>query len=230
MRLVLSVLLIALCAGSAFAGEPSISFESVMLERSWEPTPEVLAFPLGAVQTEESAAQADTTNKALDDMLAEFMNDPASTELAYDSWTLTAHRYVGYTILLAAGAQAILGSYTWDQEKQGKIPDTVDAHKYLGYTIVGLSLAQTTLGFYNFRQMKDRETGKTKRWIHLTLSTLATAGFIAGAAIAYNSRQEIESGEAGLEGKTFDDLYGTHQTVEILSVTSVFLTAIVVVW
>jgi hypothetical protein len=78
--------------------------------------------------------------------------------------------------------------------------------------------------------MKDRDTGKTKRWVHLTLSTLATAGFVAAAVIASNSRDEIDSGEAALEQKNFGDLYDTHRAVGILSTASVFLTAIVVVW
>ena len=105
---------------------------------------------------------------------------------------------------------------------------TADAHKFLGYTLVGLSLAQTGLGYYNFWNMRDRKTGTTKRWVHLTLSTLATAGFVAAAVIARNSREEIDSGQ--IDGKTFGDLYDTHRMVGIISTASVFLTAIVVVW
>jgi hypothetical protein len=163
-------------------------------------------------------------------MLSQFMADPDARELSYDSRTLTAHRFLGYAILVGAGTQAILGAVTYAEEKDGKIPNTADAHKYLGYTIVGLSVAQTALGFYHFWAMRDRETGKTKRWVHLTLSTLATAGFIAAAAIANNSREEIDSAQAGLGGKTFGDLYDSHRAVGILATASVFLTAIVIVW
>ncbi len=186
---------------------------------------------LGSAEYDSSTAEPDTTtNRALDDMLEQFMDEKSATELSYDSWTLPAHRFLGYAVLIGAGAQVVLGAMTYDEGEEGKVSDTADAHKVLGYTIVGLSVAQTALGFYNFWEMRDRETGQTKRWVHLTLSTLATAGFIAAAVIANNSREEIDSGQAGTEGKTFEDLYDTHRTVGILSVASVFLTAIVIVW
>ena len=183
-----------------------------------------------AIQSEETTP-ADTTNEALANMLSEFMADPESKEIAYDSWTTEAHRYLGYAILVGAVTQMALGFYTYNEEKDGgKEPGTADVHKYLGYTIVGLSVAQTSLGFYNFWKMRHRETGRTKRWVHMGLSTLATAGFIAAAVIANDSREQIESGEAGIEGKTFDDLYNDHRTVGILATTSVVLTAVVIAW
>ena len=230
VKAVLPLLMIAIAAGSACADEPSFSFGNLMMDRLLIPAAE-LSFQLPAERSHDSVvAPADTTNKALDDLLSQFMADPSSTDLSYDGWTLTAHRFLGYTILAGVATQAILGVYTYNKEKDGGVPGTADVHKYLGYTIVGLSVTQTALGFYNFWQMRDRETGKTKRWAHLTLSTLATAGFIAAAAIAYNARQDIESGQADADGKTFQDLYDTHRAVGILATASVLLTAIVIVW
>jgi hypothetical protein len=223
---VFSVLLAIACAGVACAGPGSLSFGDLMMRRAL-----VSDAGLGIAVDDSSAVPPDTaTNKALDVMLRGFMSDESSTDLKYDSWTLTAHRFLGYAVLAGAAAQVVLGAVTYNEEKDGTVADTKDAHKYLGYTIVGLSVTQTALGYYNFYQMRHRETGRTKRWVHLTLSTLATAGFITAAAIAYNAREEIDSGQAGAEGKTFSDLYDTHRTVGILSAASVFLTAIVIVW
>jgi cytochrome b561 len=220
------VCLTALCTLGGVARAETLSAAGLMLERASVSDLALLT------EADSAAADPDTaSNKALDDMLMQFKTREQSTELAYDSWTLPVHRFLGYAILVGAAAQIVLGAMTYDEEEDGgPVPDTVDAHKYLGYTMVGLSIVQTGLGFYNFWQMKDRETGKTKRWVHLTLSTLATAGFITAAAIAANSREEIDSGQASAEGKTFQDLYDTHRTVGILSAASVFLTAIVIVW
>lgn len=231
----LTAVMVLFCCGGARAAEPSFSFGTIMMDRAAIVPYNGLVYGANPTETavastDTTAAPADTTNKALDAMLAQFMNNPKSTDLSYDSWTMTAHRYLGLAVVVGAGVQAILGAITYNQEKDGNTAATADAHKYLGYTIVGLSIAQTSLGYYNFYQMRGRETGKTKRWVHLTLSTLATAGFIAAAAIANNSRSEIQSGQAGVEGKTFGDLYNTHATVGALSTLSVMLTAVVIIW
>ena len=139
---------------------------------------------VGTRVAEDGDAPADTTNKALDDMLAEFMADPDAKEISHDSWTYATHRFLGYAVLIGAVTQAALGIYTYNQRKEdpGTVPGTVDAHRYLGYTIVGLSVVQTGIGFYNFWKIRDRDTGRKKRWVHLGLSTLATAGFIAATS------------------------------------------------
>jgi len=240
----IAIVLLSMGLDPSFADTPSFSFGSIMMDRVAGSAESVSvssgsimmgrvvdgAESASALRLQDGDAPADTTNKALDDMLAEFMADPNSKEISHDSWTYTAHRFLGYAVLIGAVTQAALGIYTYNQEKDGTVPGTADAHKYLGYTIVGLSVAQTGLGFYDFWKIRDRDTGKTKRWVHLGLSTLATAGFIAAAVIANDSREQIESGQAGLEGKTFEDLYGDHRTVGLLATTSVVLTAIVIVW
>ncbi len=53
---------------------------------------------------------------------------------------------------------------------------------------------------------------------------------LTAAAIAYNSRQDIEDGTAAEEGKTFDDLYSNHRTAGIVSGISVLFTVIVIEW
>lgn len=225
MRILLVALVLTMVCGAATAETPSFLFGSLMMDRAID------GDGRGAWHLQESgAASPDTTNRALDDMLAQFMADPAATDISYDSWTYTAHRFLGYAILAGAATQVVLGAYTYNKEKDGERPGTIDAHRYLGYTIVGLSVTQTGLGFYNFRKMRDRDAGKIKRWVHLGLSTLATAGFIAAAVIAADSREQIESGQADIEGKTIEDLYSDHRTVGILATTSVVLTAIVIVW
>jgi len=174
---------------------------------------------------------ADTSgNAALEEMLSRFEQTPEASALPYDSWTWTLHRYMGYAIVATSLTQVVLGSITWDARKAGREPSTKTAHKYLGYTTAGLSLAQSSLGYVNFWKMRGKDSGRTKRIVHLGLSTLATAGFVTAAVLAYNARQDIESGKAGRENKTFDDLYSNHRTVGVLSGASVLLTVIVIEW
>ncbi len=188
------------------------------------------SFALRLPDVSQQAAPDTVRNRALEDMLSTFKQNPEVAALPYDSWTFTVHRYLGYTIVAATLAQVILGTITWDARKAGKEPGTKTAHKYLGYTTAGLSVAQSSLGYVNFWKLRDKESGKTKRIIHLGMSTLATAGFVTAAAIAYNARQDINDGTAAREGKTFDDLYSNHRTAGILSATSVLLTVIVIEW
>lgn len=230
LRLLLVSFLMVVTTSVALADEPSFTFGTLMMDRALIGPDESFVVVVAVQAGDTASAPADTTNPALNELLAQFMADPESTDLSYDSWTMTAHRYLGWAVVIGAGAQAILGIVTYNKEKNGEIPSSADAHKYLGYTIVGLSVAQTTLGYYNFWQMRDRDTGKTKRWVHLTLSTLATAGFIAAAVIASDAREEIESGQAAIEGKTFEELYDPHAVAGTLAVTSVLLTAVVIVW
>jgi len=183
-----------------------------------------------SVLPQESSAPDTVHNRALEDMLSNFTRTQETAELPYDSWTFTAHRYLGYAIVAATATQIILGSMTWNARKEGKEPGTKSAHKYIGYTTAGLSLAQSTLGYVDFWKLRGKESGKTKRMVHLGLSTLATAGFVTAAAIAYNSRQDIEDGTAAEEGKTFDDLYSNHRTAGIVSGISVLFTVIVIEW
>ncbi len=179
---------------------------------------------------DEPAPPDTLQNRALQNMLSEFQQKPETTKLPYESWTFTAHRYLGYAILAATVTQVILGSMTWDARKAGKEPGTKTAHKYIGYSTAGLSLAQSTLGYTNFWKLRDKESGKTKRIVHLGLSTLATAGFVTAAALSYSARQDINDGTAAAEGKTFDDLYSTHRTAGIVSGVSVLLTIAVIEW
>jgi hypothetical protein len=169
-------------------------------------------------------------NRALEEMLSQFQQKPETTKLPYESWTFTAHRFLGYAIVAATVTQIILGSITWDARKAGEEPGTKTAHKYIGYATAGLSLAQSSLGYTNFWKLREKESGKTKRIVHLGMSTLATAGFVTAAAMAYNARQDINDGTAAAEGKTFDDLYSKHRTAGIVSGVSVLLTVAVIEW
>jgi len=229
VRVLLSALLTLVYASAASTAEPAQLFTGVLTSAA--STAESAQLSSGMLESAAYPSVPDTTtNKALEEMLAQFVAGSGTAELAYDSWTLTAHRYLGFAIVAATGAQVVLGSITWDQRKRGKEPSTLDAHKYLGYSIAGTALAQSLFGYYNFWKMRDRSTGKGKRWIHLTLSSLATAGFVAAAVIANNSRNDIEDGTAALEKKTFDDLYGNHRSVAIWTTASVLLTVTVIVW
>jgi cytochrome b561 len=183
-----------------------------------------------AVLPQQSAAPDTIHNPALEQMLSQYKQRPDATDLPYDSWTFDVHRYLGYTILAATVAQIVLGSMTWDARKAGEEPSTKTAHKYLGYTTAGLSLAQTSLGYVNFWKLRGKQSGNNKRLFHLGLSTVATAGFVTAAAIAYNARREIDDGTAAAEGDTFDDLYSNHRTAGIISGVSVLLTVIVIEW
>jgi hypothetical protein len=194
------------------------------------PASDLIALPLAA-QSQQSTTPADTvSNRTLDRLLTEFEQTPAASQLPYDSWTFTVHRYLGYAIVAATVTQVILGSRTWDARKAGREPSTKTAHKYLGYSTAGLSLVQSSLGFANYWQLRDKPSGKVKRTIHLGLSSLATAGFVTAAVIARNARHDINDGTAAKEGKTFDDLYSKHRTTGILSGVSVLLTVIVIEW
>lgn len=169
-------------------------------------------------------------NPALEEMLTQFKQNPETTKLPYDSWTFTAHRYLGYAIVAATATQVILGWITWQARMDGKEPSTKTAHKYIGYTTAGLSLAQSSLGYANFWKLRDKESGRTKRIVHLGMSTLATAGFVTAAVIAYNARQDINNGTAAAEGRTFYDLYSNHRTVGMISGVSLLLTVAVIEW
>jgi len=185
---------------------------------------------LSSAPPEQPAAPDTSRNRALEEMLTQFKQKPDTQELPYESWTFNVHRYLGYAIVAATVTQVILGSITWDARKAGTEPSTKTAHKYIGYTTAGLSLAQSSLGYTNFWKLREKESGKTKRIVHLGLSTLATAGFVTAAALAYNARKEINDGTAAAEGKTFDDLYSKHRTAGIVSGASVLLTVVVIEW
>lgn len=146
-----------------------------------------------------------------------------------NSWTFTSHRYLGYTTLVGATANVVLGVITWNQYKTRGKPSSGlrTTHRALGYTTVGLSVATSTLGFINFWKLRNKKIGKTRRIVHMTLSTLATIGFITTASIAYNSRKTLESGSGT---KTFFELYSNHRTVALISAGSVLLTIGVVIW
>ena len=207
---------------------------SLMLVMSFVPAVRSSAQNAGAFQLlspmEQTAPPDTARNRALEDMLSEFQQQPETRTLPYESWTFTAHRYLGYAIVAATLTQAILGSMTWDARKAGREPGTKTAHKYIGYTTAGLSLAQSSLGSANFWKLRDKESGKTKRIVHFGLSTLATAGFVTAVALAYNAREDINDGTAAAEGKTFDDLYSNHRTAGIVSAVSVLLTVAVIEW
>jgi hypothetical protein len=179
---------------------------------------------------QQSATPDTLHNPALEQMLLQYKQRPDATALPYASWTFSVHRYLGYAIVAATVTQVVLGLITWNSEQAGEDPETKTTHKYLGYTTAGLSLVQTSLGYVNFWKLRDKESGKTKRIVHLGLSTVATAGFVTAAAIAYNARQEIADGTAAAEGKSFDDLYSNHRTAGIISGVSVLLTVSVIVW
>lgn len=179
---------------------------------------------------QQSAAPDTAGNRALQEMLSQYSKDPEATALPYESWTFDAHRYLGYAIVAATATQVILGWSTWNARKEGKEPGAKTAHKYIGYTTAGLSLAQSSIGFVNFWRLRDKESGNTKRLVHLGMSAIATAGFVTAAALAYGARRDIDEGTAARENKTFDDLYSNHRAAGIVSGVSVLLTVIVIEW
>ena len=80
------------------------------------------------------------------------------------------HKYLGYGTAALAGITAVSSS-------------SGDFHKIAGYTTAGLSLITTAIGFYEYGEYIDLDEGFTGYNMHMILETLATAGFLATAAL-----------------------------------------------
>jgi hypothetical protein len=142
--------------------------------------------------------------------------------------TLTIHRYLGYATFVSAMTNGILGLINWSKYTSGETPSNAlrYSHRALGYTTAGLAVITSTFGAINFWKLRDREVGRTKRTIHMALSTLATAGFITAAVLAYNSRRELERGT----DKTFTQLYNRHRIIALTGFVSTLLTINWIIW
>lgn len=142
---------------------------------------------------------------------------------------LTIHRYLGYTTLLASSVNGIFGYRLWDKYSNNSAPstDSINRHKKLGYMTAGVAFTTSSFGFINFWKMKDKKIGRTKRIVHLTLSSLATAGYITAVYIARDSRISREKGTAN---KPFLELYSPHRKAAYLSITSTLLTVGWIIW
>ena len=146
-----------------------------------------------------------------------------------ESWILSTHRYFGYMTLLGVAVNGVFGYKMWDKHNNQSVPSESekDRHKKLGYTVAGLSVATSTLGFINFWKMKDKKIGRKKRIIHLTLSSLATIGYITAAYKARYSRRSLEEGTAN---KPFLDLYSSHKSTAYIAIGSTLLTVGWIIW
>ena len=82
----------------------------------------------------------------------------------------SAHKYLGYVTAALAGVTAVSSS-------------SGDFHRITGYTTAGLSLITTAIGFYEYGEYIDLDEGFTGYNMHMILETLATAGFLATAAL-----------------------------------------------
>jgi hypothetical protein len=82
----------------------------------------------------------------------------------------SAHKYLGYGTAALAGTTAVSSS-------------SGDFHKIAGYTTAGLSLITTAIGFYEYGEYINLDDGFTGYNLHMILETLATAGFLATAAL-----------------------------------------------
>ena len=82
----------------------------------------------------------------------------------------STHKYLGYGTAALAGVTAVSSS-------------SVDFHRIAGYTTAGLSLITTVIGFYEYGEYIDLDEGFTGYNMHMILETLATAGFLATAAL-----------------------------------------------
>ena len=142
--------------------------------------------------------------------------------------TLTVHRYLGYATFTASAINGILGLITWSKWTSGKTPSNTlrYSHRALGYTTAGLALITSGLGAVNYWKLRHKKAGRTKRTIHMVLSTLATAGFVTGAILAYSSRKELERGTS----KTFKQLYNRHRLIAFTGFVSTLLTINWIIW
>lgn len=92
------------------------------------------------------------------------------------------HKYLGYSTLAAAAAAGVSGSDN-------------GFHKGAGAAAAVLGVAACATGFAEYGYFFDPAAGLSKHNIHIVLSTLATAGFVATAVDAYANDDD---GHAGL--------------------------------
>ncbi len=139
-----------------------------------------------------------------------------------------SHRYIGYSILALAVLNGALGYYIINlYEKGERVPSySRYVHKRLGVGIAGLSILQSALGYIEFWKLRKEEGGSRRRFIHMILSTVATAGFIAATLFGEDARERIEKGRAS----SIAGSYLNHMTVGLLSISLVFTTAIIIAW
>lgn len=92
------------------------------------------------------------------------------------------HKYLGYSTLAAAAAAGVSGSDN-------------GFHKGAGAAAAVLGVAACATGFAEYGYLFDPGAGLSKHNIHIVLSTLATAGFVATAVDAFANDDD---GHAGL--------------------------------
>ena len=111
-----------------------------------------------------------SSNQTHQDENATISSKNSANSQSQDIDLSSAHRYLGYGTAALAGITAVSSS-------------SGDFHKIAGYTTAGLSLITTAIGFYEYGEYIDLDEGFTGYNMHMMLETLATAGFLATAAL-----------------------------------------------
>jgi hypothetical protein len=119
---------------------------------------------------EEYFADLFSSDQTLQDESATISSKNSVNSQPQDIDLSSAHKYLGYGTAALAGITAVSSS-------------SGDFHKIAGYATAGLSLITTAIGFYEYGEYIDLDEGFTGYNMHMILETLATAGFIATAAL-----------------------------------------------
>ena len=119
---------------------------------------------------EEYLVDKFSSNQTHQDETATISSKNSANSQSQDVDLSSAHKYLGYGTAALAGVTAVSSS-------------SGDFHRIGGYTTVGLSLITTAIGFYEYGEYIDLDEGFTGYNMHMILETLATAGFLATAAL-----------------------------------------------
>ncbi len=120
--------------------------------------------------TEEYLVDLLSSNQTLLDETATTSSKNSANTQSQDVDLSSTHRYLGYGTAALAGITAVSSS-------------SGDFHTIAGYATAGLSLITTAIGFYEYGEYIDLDEGFSGYNMHMILETLATAGFLATAAL-----------------------------------------------
>jgi len=140
------------------------------------------------------------------------------------------HGIVGTTILFSSISTAIMGGITRGKYQNGQIVsrEFANIHRGLAATTIALSLTNSGLGIYNLYKLKNEEKGKTKRYLHASLSSLATIGFSTAGILAADLANKRKKGT--FTSQQISKMYLTHASIASLSTLSVIVTLGIIVW
>jgi hypothetical protein len=128
---------------------------------------------------------------------------------------LYLHRFLGYGVLIGATVNVGLGYVYYNNLfdiQNSSLSDPIRfLHRGIGYSVLGASLLNSSTGFINFFKLKKRR-GLRKRLVHMTLSSLATIGYVTAGVLSFKGK------------------YATHRTVALLSLSSTLLTILWIIW